>query len=83
MRTILIHRIAVVDVWRMSRLRRAIDSGEYRVDPDAVADAMLRRARTDAHIPCVPSKVLVPADRFEDPALGPDEPHALSLDDRA
>ena len=64
-------------------LRRVIDSGDYYVDPDAVAEAMLRRARPDARIPLVPSQVLVPADLFEDPALGTDKLGALTLEDCA
>ena len=60
-------------------LRRAIDSGEYLVDPDAVADAILRRARAVAARP--PSEVLVSAQRLE--ALLPDPPEvsAMSPDD--
>ena len=81
---ILNHRIAVVDAWRMStRLRRTIDSGEYRVDPDAVADAMLRHLRADAPIPLGPSTVLVPVDLFEDLTPGSHERHVLALDDCA
>lgn len=64
-------------------LRRVIDSGDYAVDPDAVAEAMLRRARADARIPPVPSEVLVPAQLFEDPALGPDELRAIALENCA
>ena len=64
-------------------LRMVIDSGDYTVDPDAVAEAMLRRARADARVPLVPSKVLVPADLFEDQALGPDKLHALALENCA
>ena len=61
-------------------LRRVIDSGDYYVDPDAVAEAMLRRAQADARMPLAPSEVLVPADLFEDSALGADELHALALE---
>ena len=64
-------------------LRRVIDSGDYYVDPDAVAEAMLRRARPDALMPLVPSQVLIPADLFEDPALGPDKLRALTRENCA
>ena len=64
-------------------LRMVIDSGDYTVDPDAVAEAMLRRARADARVPLVPSKVLVPADLFEDAALGPDKLQTLAFEDCA
>ena len=64
-------------------LRRAIDSGEYLVDPDAVADAILRRARARARAVAArpPSEVLVSAQRLE--ALLPDPPEvsAMSPDD--
>lgn len=63
-----------------TRLRRAIDSGNYHVDPDAVAKAILRAARGFGHAPVVPSQVLVPADLFDDPAPGPDQLQALAPD---
>lgn len=80
----LINRRPGVDVCPMSTsLRTVIDSGDYYVDPDAVADAMLRRARAYARMPLAPSEVLVPADLFEDAALGPDKLQALALEDCA
>ncbi len=62
-------------------LRRAIDSGEYLVDPDAVADAILRRARARALAARPASEVLVSAQRLD--ALLPDPPEvsAMSPDD--
>lgn len=64
-------------------LRRVIDSGDYYVDPDAVAEAMLRRARAHARMPLVQSQVLIPADLFEDPAVGAHELQSLALEDCA
>ena len=64
-------------------LRTVIDRGDYYIDPEAVADAMLRRARADARMPLAPSKVLVPADLFEDAALGPDKLQTLAFEDCA
>lgn len=61
-------------------LRRAIDGGDYRVDPDAVAEAILRRARRFGQPPDAPSVVLVPADLFEDRPRGPGQLDALALD---
>lgn len=61
-------------------LRSAIDSGDYRVDPAAVAEAILRRTHGFGDVPTVPSEVLVPADLFEDLAPGPDQLNALALD---
>ena len=82
--SILIHRGGGADVCPMSTiLRRVIESGDYYVDPDAVADAMLRRARAYARMPLAPSKVLVPADLFEDAALGPDKLQTLAFEDCA
>lgn len=63
-------------------LRRAIDSGDYRVDPDAVADAILRRyrARARARAAELASEVLVPTQPLETSpsktaqAMSPDDP---------
>ncbi len=63
-------------------LRRGIDNGDYHVDPDAVAEAMLRRARA-ARMPLVPSQVLIPVDLFEDSTVRPDKLHALPFEDCA
>ena len=59
-------------------LRIAIARGDYTVDPDAVAEAMLRRARAGARIPLVPSEVLVPVHLFEDLPLCADKLRALT-----
>jgi len=61
-------------------LRRAIDSGDYLVDPDAVAEAIMRRASTRPLVPPLSSRVLVPADLFEDAPARPDQLHPLTLD---
>ena len=62
-------------------LRRAIDSGDYFVDPDAVADAILRRARSRAEAARPASEVLVSAQPLDKPpepvqlgAMSPDDP---------
>ena len=68
-----------VPMWT-SLLYRAVASGEYQVNPDAVADAILRRMREDDEVPMVPSQVLVPAHLFEDLPGGPDEVHAVAVD---
>ena len=62
-------------------LRRAIDSGEYSVDADAVADAILRRARARALATHSASEVLISGEPLE--ALLPDPPQvsAMSPDD--
>lgn len=66
----------------MSRdLRNKLASGEYRVDADAVAQAMVTRARA-LHVArngssC--SQVLVAPDRIEVRRIGPCEPQALPI----
>ncbi len=60
-------------------LRRAIDSGEYLVDPDAVADAILRRAL--ALTVGRPSEMLVSAQLLEIPSPEPPQLDAMSPDD--
>lgn len=56
-------------------LRRRLASGDYRVDVDAVAQAMITRARAlrvaRRGSPC--SQVLVAADRIEVRRIGPRE----------
>ncbi len=61
-------------------LHPAIDSGSYRVDPDAVAAAILRRVCDPPDLPRAPSEVLVPAHLFEDAPARPDQLHPLILD---
>lgn len=61
-------------------LRMAIDSGAYFVDPDAVAEAILRRARAGPPPPLAASIVLVPADLFQDPAPRAGELDAVAFD---
>jgi hypothetical protein len=63
------------------RLRREIRQREYRIDPDAVAFAILRRGIHFAPVPVMPSEVLVPAEMFEDDAGGPDKLRVLALSD--
>ncbi len=62
-------------------LRRAIDSGDYLIDPAAVADAILRRARARAGSARSASEVLISGEPLE--ALLPDPPQlgAMSPDD--
>jgi hypothetical protein len=60
-------------------LRSRLASGEYRIDADAVAQAMVTRARA-LHIArrgssC--SQVLVAPDRIEVRRIGPCEPQSL------
>ena len=70
------------DACRMStRLRRAIESGDYLVDPDAVADAILRRARTRGLAARPVSAVLVSAQRLETSPPEPAQVDAMSPDD--
>lgn len=64
-----------------TRLRRAIDSGEYSVDPDAVADAMLRRARTHALDARPASEVLVSAQILQTSPPEAPQLDAMSPDD--
>jgi hypothetical protein len=62
-------------------LRRAIDSGDYCVDPDAVADAILRRAHA-RHLAARPaSKVLVSAQLLETSVPETAQLDAMSPDD--
>jgi hypothetical protein len=62
-------------------LRKRLAKGEYRVDADAVALAMLTRARSL----CVArrgsscSQVLVAPDRIEIRRIGPREPQAFPI----
>jgi hypothetical protein len=62
-------------------LRRAIDSGDYLVDPDAVADAILRRARSRAEAARPASEVLVSAQLLETSPPEPAQLGAMSPDD--
>jgi hypothetical protein len=62
-------------------LPREITEGEYRVDPDAVAFAILRRGIHFAPVPVMPSTVLVPAELFEDCPTGAEKLHVLALTD--
>jgi hypothetical protein len=66
-----------------SLLHKAVARGDYQVDPDAVADAILRRIREVDEVPLVPSQVLVPAHLFEDLAAGADQLQAVAFDDAA
>jgi len=60
-------------------LRHRLASGEYRVDADAVAQAMITRARAlrVARRGSSCSEVLVAADRIEVRRIGPCEPQAF------
>ncbi len=71
------------DAFRMSAsLRRSIDSGDYLVDPDAVADAMLRRVRERARaLARPPSEVLVTPQLLETFPPEPAQLGAMSPDD--
>ena len=60
-------------------LRRAIDAGDYLVDPGAVADAILRR--TLALTAGRPSEMLVSAQLLEIPSPEPPQLDAMSPDD--
>lgn len=64
-------------------LRRAIESGDYLVDANAVADAILRRAwaRSRARAAHPASEVLVPAQLPQSSFTEPSQPDPLSLDD--
>lgn len=69
------------DAWVMNTsLRMAIEGGGYSVDTKAVADAILRRAWEYPELPVAPSRVLVPAHLFEDPAPRPPELDPVALD---
>ena len=62
-------------------LRRRLANGEYRVDADAVALAMLTRARSlrIARRGSNCSQVLVVPDRIEVRRIGPREPQAFAV----
>ncbi len=62
-------------------LRAAIDRGDYCVDPDAVADAMLRRARARQLVARPASEVLVSAQLLETSPPEPCQLDAMSPDD--
>lgn len=64
-------------------LHKAVASGEYQVDPDAVADAILRRMREVDEVPLAPSQVLVPAHLFEDVPARADQLQPVAFDDAA
>lgn len=62
-------------------LRQAIDSGDYFIDPDAVADAILRRARAQALAARPASEVLVSTQLLDIPSPEPSQLDAMSPDD--
>jgi hypothetical protein len=64
-------------------LKRQLEEGEYRVDPDAVAFAILRRGIHFAPVPVMPSQVLVPADMFEESSPASEQLHVLACSDGA
>ena len=66
-----------------SLLYKAVASGEYQVDPGAVADAILRRIQEVDEVPLVPSQVLVPAHLFDDVSAGADQLQPVALDNIA
>lgn len=66
-----------------SLLYKAVASGEYQVDPDAVADAILRRMWAVDELSLVPSQVLVPAYLFEDVPARADQLQPVAFDDAA
>ncbi len=68
-----------------SSLRHAIDSGEYLIDPEAVADAILRRALAGARaLPAfASSEVLVAPDLGGSPATEAPQSEAAAFDDPA
>lgn len=61
-------------------LRRAIESGDYLVDPDAVADAILRRAIARTRAALGSSEVLVAAQPGASPAAEAPELDAVAPD---
>jgi hypothetical protein len=67
------------------RLRQAIAAGEYRVDPDAVAAAMIARAHAArvARLACARSEMLVAGDSIEVRCTGSDEGQAFPLEGAA
>lgn len=66
-----------------TRLRRAIDSGDYRIDPNAVAEAILRRARDRARAAhAARSAVLVSLEGTQ-PSAGGAQLEPPSFDDAA
>ncbi len=62
-------------------LRRAIHSGDYIVDPDVVADAILRRARGRLWATRPASEVLVSPQLLETLPPEPSQLGAMSPDD--
>jgi Anti-sigma-28 factor, FlgM len=66
-------------------LRHAIANGEYRVDVDAVAAAMIARAHAlrSARRACTPSEMLVAGDSLELRRVGSGEVQALPLEGAA
>src|SRR4051812_46948092 len=63
-----------------TNIQTAIDRGDYRVDPAAVANAILSRVRDLSDAPVIPSQVLVPVGLFDDDSAGADKVHALAAD---
>ena len=83
---ILTFGIRAADQWHMSDgLRHAIASGEYRVDADAVAEAMLLRARTLRLVRSAyaRSEMLVAGDSIELRRAGTGEGQSLPLEGAA
>ena len=66
-------------------LRQAIERGEYRVDPDAVAAAIVARARTlrVARQAYARSAMLVAGDSIEIRRIGSSEAQSLPLEGAA
>lgn len=78
----LTRRAIRADACHMSTsLRRAIDSGDYLVDPDAVADAILRHPHARALAARPASEVLVSAELLETSPPEPVQLDAMSPDD--
>jgi hypothetical protein len=61
----------------LDQLAERIARGEYVVDAEAVAEAMMRRWRSE------PSKVLVAAQALDRPAVEPDEDEPAAAADLA
>lgn len=64
-------------------LLRDIGGGDYTVDPDAVARAILRQGIQFGPVPVMPSEVLVPVQMFDEHAPGAGDLQAVALDDGA
>lgn len=66
-------------------LRREVEQGHYRVDPDAVAIAMIDHARSmrDARYRALDSEMLVPAEGIEIRRLRPAEVDSRPLEGAA